>query len=206
MSRPAGILFLGYGGHARSAADVALALGIERLRFLEPNARAGEAFLGHPVEPQAPASLPDGWHCFPAAGDNRRRAEQVALARTRGWTLASLVAPSATLGAGARLAEACFVGQQAHVGPLAEVGEGCIVNTAAVVEHDVVLGRYVHLSVNATVAGRGRVGDYSFLGTGSTVIDRVSLGADVMLGAGAVAVRDLPERGTYIGVPARRRP
>ena len=205
MSPLAGLLFLGYGGHARSVADVALSLGIPRLAFVEPAAAAGESFLGHPVGTALPALLEPGWACYPAAGDNRRRAAQVAEIRARGWPLASVVSPRATLGHGSLLGEGCFVGHQAHIGPLARIGEGCIVNSGAIVEHDVTLGRYVHVSVGTTVAGRATIGDFCFLGAGSTVIDKLRVAADVMLGAGAVAVRDIDEAGTWIGVPARRR-
>lgn len=203
MSACQGLLVLGFGGHARSVADVALATGVQTLLFVDEHARDGEQFLGFPVQRAFSGGLPDGWLCMPAAGDNRRRQAQVAAARQAGWQLATLIAPTATLGVGAQVAAACLVAQHAHIGPMARVGEGSIINTGAVVEHECLIGDYVHVSVNTTIAGRCRIGDRCFIGAGATVIDGKTVAADVMVGAGGVIVCSTDQPGTYVGVPAR---
>lgn len=203
MTLPTGLRLLGCGGHARSVADVALSLGIERLEFVDAKARPGETILGHPVLTEAAGALAAGWACFPAAGDNHRRARQVAEIRAAGWPLASVISARATLGAGSRLGPGCFVGHQAHVGPLASIGMGCIVNSAACVDHEGRLGDFVHVAVGAVLAGRVSVGDFAFIGAGATVIDGLSVAAGALVGAGAVVIRDIAAAGTWIGVPAR---
>lgn len=197
-------MILGFGGHARSIADVALAAGIERLQFIDENAREGENFLGHPVLRHHSGSLPDGWQCIPAAGDNRRRSVQMDAIREAGWPLATLIAPTASIGAGARIGAGSFIAHHAHVGPMASVGHCAIINTGAIVEHDCTVGDFVHVSVNATLAGRSRLGDHVFLCAGATVIDSTTVGNDIVIGAGAVVVQSIEEPGTYVGVPARR--
>jgi UDP-N-acetylbacillosamine N-acetyltransferase len=199
-----GLLILGFGGHARSVADVALAAGVDSLLFIDPNAREGEHFLGHPVQREFSGELPAGWQCLPAAGDNRRRQQQVATIRKAGWALATLVSPTATIGAGASIAPGSFIAHHAHIGPLANVGAGAIINTGAAVEHECVVGDYVHVSVNATLAGCSRLGDFVFLGAGATVIDAVTVGSSITVGAGGVVVTTLEEPGIYVGVPVRR--
>jgi UDP-N-acetylbacillosamine N-acetyltransferase len=203
MSACEGLLILGFGGHARSVADVALASGVRSLLFIDDNADAGEQFLGFPVQREL-TRLPDGWLCLPAAGDNYRRQAQVKFARQAQWPLATLVSPAATIGAGAVLGAGSFVGHHAHVGPMTLLGTACIINTAAVVEHDCMLGDHVHVSVNATLAGRSRLGDFVFLGAGATVIDGVTLADHITVGAGGVVIASIGSRGTYVGVPARR--
>lgn len=204
MSAPDGLLVLGFGGHARSVADVALASGVRSLLFVDDNARPGEVFLGFPVQRRYEGDLPPGWSCIAASGDNRKRRAQLDAIRASGWTPVSIVAPSATIGAGSVLEHGCFVGHHAHIGPLARVGCGTIVNTAGIVEHDCRIGDCVHVSVNAVVAGACRVGDLVFVGTGATIRDGLSLAGDVIVGAGAVVVSDITVAGTYIGVPAKR--
>jgi UDP-N-acetylbacillosamine N-acetyltransferase len=199
-----GLLILGFGGHARSVADVALAAGIDALLFIDPNARDGEHFLGHPVLREFHGELPAGWQCLPAAGDNRRRQQQVETIRKAGWALATLVSPTATIGAGASIAPGSLIAHHAHIGPRATIGAGAIINTGAAVEHECVVGDYVHVSVNATLAGRSRLGDFVFLGAGATVIDAVTVGSDITVGAGGVVVMTIEEPGIYVGVPARR--
>jgi len=71
-----GLRIYGFGGHARSIADVATASGIQQLVFADVDARDDEDFLGFPVIKSFDDILPDGWQCFPAAGDNRKRQVQ----------------------------------------------------------------------------------------------------------------------------------
>lgn len=204
MNIPEGLLILGFGGHARSVADVAVALGVRRFRFVDAKARPGESFLDHPVVRDWQGDLQPGWAAFSASGDGETRRQHHEVFRTAGYPLASLVAPGVHLGIGSWIGEGCFVGCAAHIGPMVVIGAGCVINTSAVVEHECVIGDYTHVSVNATVAGRSRIGAFCMVGAGATVIDRISVCDGVTIGAGAVVQRTIAETGTYVGVPARR--
>jgi sugar O-acyltransferase (sialic acid O-acetyltransferase NeuD family) len=190
-------------------ADVAVAAGYRRLLFIDDHARPGECVLGHPVQRELPSTMPGDWRWIAAAGDNGLRQRQlVATSECASWpgALATLIAPTATIGAGARVGAGSFIAHHAHIGPLARVGAGVIVNTGAIVEHDCVVGDYAHVSVNATVAGRSRIGARCFICAGATVIDGIGIGDDITLGAGSVAIASLETAGTYVGQPAQRLP
>lgn len=204
MNTYKGLLILGFGGHARSVADVALAAGVAELLFVDANARDDENFLGHGVVREYTGMLPESWACLPAAGDNERRQKQFAEASERRWPIATLIAPGASLGAGAVIGEGSFVARHAHIGPMAHVGRSVIINTGAAVEHECIVGDFVHVSVNATLAGRSRLGDFVFLGAGGTVIDSVEVGSHITIGAGGVIVDSITSPGIYVGVPAKR--
>jgi len=199
-----GLLILGFGGHARSVADVALSVGFNSLLFIDENAREAETFLGFNVQRKFSGILPEGWLCMPAIGDNRQRHDQVEYARESGWPLATLISNSATIGVGADISQGCFIGHHAHVGPMAKLGVGCIINTSAVIEHESKIGDFVHISVNAVVAGRSAIGDYSFIGAGATVIDGINICNNVTIGAGSVVIRSIDCSGVYVGSPAYR--
>ncbi|MFJ3521378.1 acetyltransferase [Pseudomonas sp. NPDC090203] len=204
MIVPKRLLVLGFGGHARSVADVALSLGIKQLFFLDENARPEEQFCSFPVKAAIDFVPDEEWQALPASGDNARRREQIAWAEQNGFKVATLISDRATLGIGARIGAGSFVAHHAHVGPMANVGKACIINTGAVVEHECTVGDYTHISVNSVVAGRSRIGNQCFIGASAAVIDGISVGDEVVLGAGGCAVHSLTEPGVYIGVPARR--
>lgn len=88
--------------------------------------------------------------------------------------------------------------------PGAVIGKGCIINTCASVDHDCRVEDFVHVSVGAHVAGTVRIGERTWVGAGATVSNNVRICDDCMIGAGAVVVKDIMERGTYVGVPAER--
>lgn len=201
---PTGLCVLGFGGHARSVMDVAVAMGVQEFIFVDANAGPGETLLEFPAQTTVPDQLPPGWAVFPGAGSNERRSEQVAWAHRVAWPLATLVAPSASVGLGASLEPGCFVGHHAHVGPMARIGMGCIVNTGAVVEHEAVVGDFSHVSVNAAIAGRSRIGSWVMVGAGATVLDGLTVVDGVTIGGGGVVHRSIDQPGVYVGVPVRR--
>ena len=85
------------------------------------------------------------------------------------------------------------------------IGEGCIINTCSSVDHDNRLGDFVHVAVGAHLCGTVEVGRRTWIGAGATVSNNISVCDDCILGAGAVVVKDIKEKGTYIGVPAEKR-
>jgi UDP-N-acetylbacillosamine N-acetyltransferase len=198
------LIIFGFGGHARSVANVALSQGFTQLVFLESTAKPGENFLGHRVVSSL-EQIDASWAvAHPASGDGVKRKAQCEQIAELGLALVSVVSPSANIGVGSVIADGSFIGDMSHVGPMARIGTGCILNTGSVVEHECVVGDFTHVSVNSTVAGRSRVGEFSMLGAGSVVIDGVSIAGRVTVGAGAVVIRDIVESGTYVGTPAKR--
>ncbi|TGQ50727.1 acetyltransferase [Mesorhizobium sp. M1C.F.Ca.ET.193.01.1.1] len=195
----AGIYILGFGGHARSVADVALAAGVKDLIFVDANARRDERFAGFPTVTILPMILPPGWKVFPAIGDNLGRK---AACSDQSALLVKLISPTATIGTQAQVGPGTLVAHHAHVGPAATVGRGVIINTGAIVEHECKIADFSHISVNATVAGRAHIGSNVFIGAGATVIDKVSICDDVIVGAGATVVDHIVAPGTYVGTPA----
>lgn len=197
------LVILGCGGHARSAADVALSSGIESLVFVDPAARAGELILGYPVLAQIPAPCRH-WPVFPGSGQASVR--QAQLAASDGDRLIGLRAPTAHVGPEVEIAVAVFIGHFCHIGPRSRLGAAAIVNTGAIVEHDCIIGDYAHVSVNATLAGGVHIGRRAMIGAGATVIDGISVCDDAMIGAGATVVADITTPGRYVGTPARQLP
>lgn len=198
------LVIMGFGGHARSVADVALTCGYLELLFVEQNAAQEENFLGHRVVKNLDG-LDSSWRdAFPASGDGLQRKKQCETIEKMGLSLVSLVSPLASVGVGSLISSGCFVGKHAHIGPMAKIGRACIINTGAIVEHEADVGDYSHVSVNAAIAGRSKLGAFSMLGASATIIDRLSVTDCVVIGAGAVVVASIKDPGTYVGIPARR--
>lgn len=198
------LIILGFGGHARSVADVALASGYESLVFVDEQARDEEMFLGFPVLKFFQPADPMDWCAFAASGNGLIRKLQTEAIKRHHWHAVSLIAPSATLGAGSLVNVCVFIGHHAHVGPMAKIGVGSIVNSGAIVEHECEVGEWSHVSINAAMAGRSRMGDFSMLGAGATIIDGVKVTNHVTIGAGGLVHKSIYDPGVYVGVPAKR--
>lgn len=200
------LVIMGFGGHARSVADVALACGYGALLFVDTNAVPDENFLGHPVKHHL-QGLDETWRdAIAASGNNQQRRIQYQHIAQMGMHPVSIISPLASIGMGSVISPGCFVGYHAHIGPMASIGHACIINTGAIVEHEARIGDYSHVSINASIAGRCSLGSFSMLGAGATVIDGLSVADEVTIGAGAVVIDSISQSGTYVGVPACRVP
>jgi len=196
-----GLIIVGCGGHARSAADIVHETDPDcQIVFVDGAGRLGEVIMGFPVLTSYPETRTA---CFVGIGDNARREQASNDPRLLGKVV-SVIAQSSYISHFAILGEGLFVGQFAHIGPEARVGRGTIVNDAAIVEHEAVVGMYCHVAANATLLGRARLGDRVFLGADAVVRDGVIVCADVTIGMGTIVTADISEPGVYVGVPARR--
>lgn len=201
--QPRRIVIAGFGGHARSATDVALRLGYQQVLYIDENSFPDESFLGFKVL-QNWEQVDESWTvAFPGSGDAVLREEQCEAIKKAGLQIASLVSPLACIGVGSSIQEGTFVGHYAIVGPGAKVGKACILNTGSIVEHEVRVGDLSHVSIQASIAGRTKIGKHVLIGAGATVIDKITITDNVIVAAGAVVVQSIDRPGTYLGVPAR---
>jgi UDP-N-acetylbacillosamine N-acetyltransferase len=198
------ILIFGFGGHARSVADVVIKLGINKIIFIDEYAKDGETFANFPVLRSIPTLKNMEWSAFAASGNDVIRKEQIYLIKNLGFQLFSIIAKSATVGFNCTISSGVFVGEQAHIGPNSLIQEGAIINTAAIIEHDCQIGSYSHISVNATIAGNSKIGDSCFIGTGATVIDKIKITNNCTVGAGSTVIKDITSSGIHVGSPAVR--
>lgn len=197
----------GAGGHARVVADAVLLLERhEFVGFLDDDSKlSGGAILGFPVlGPIAAWADHDIEGIIPAIGANAARRDVIDRERARGVAASTVVHPRATVSAWARLEDGVVVLAGAAVNAGAEIGENAIINTGAIVEHDCRIGRNAHVAPGCAIAGGASIGEGTLLGIGSCVLPGVRIGDWCVIGAGAVVTKDVPDRATVAGVPARR--
>ena len=195
------IVILGAGGHGRVVLDIALLNGYENAIFLDDSDRSDVEVVGKTNEFKKYIKEYD---FFVAIGNNVVRERITSMLVENNAELATLVHPSAQIGSNVRLGKGTVVVAGAVINTGAVIGEGVIVNTSSSVDHDDVISDYCHISVGSHLAGNVSVGKRCFIGAGATVINNVSICDDCMIGAGAVVVKNVCEKGTYVGVPARK--
>lgn len=204
------IITLGAGGHAQVIADAVqrareAGAAWELVGFLDDNpALAGQMRLGRPILGSI-ATLAQHAHdgCVIGIGDNQLRKHIFRQLCAQGEQVVTIihpramVAPDVTVGAGAVI----FAGVVVNTG--ATIGENVILNTACTVDHHNIVDDHAHIAPGAHLGGDVRIGEGAFVGIGATVMPQRSIGAWSIVGAGALVHRDIPDRVTAIGVPAR---
>lgn len=83
------------------------------------------------------------------------------------------------------------------------IGQGTKIGHQVNIGHNVEIGRHVFISAGAVVCGSARIGDFSWLAPKCCIRNRVIVGNNVTVGLGAVVTKDVDDRLTVIGNPAR---
>ena len=196
------LVIIGASGHGKVVADIAKKNGYEQIVFLDDRDSLPQC---GPYAVAGKCSDFTDYDCdiVVAIGNPVIREKFLLALEINGKRIPTLVHPNASIGESVQIGKGTVIVAGAVVNPGAVIGKGCIINTCASVDHDCVLADYVHVAVGAHVAGTVSIGERTWIGAGTTVSNNVSICADCMIGAGAVVVKDIFEKGTYIGVPAR---
>ena len=83
------------------------------------------------------------------------------------------------------------------------IGNHVIINLDCTIGHDDRICDYVTLYPSVNVSGNVNLGECVEIGTGTQIIQGKNVGKESIVGAGAVVVRDIPEKCTAVGCPAK---
>ena len=196
------VILIGGGGHAKVVIDCIKCAGDTVIGILDDSLAIGSCVLDIPVLGKI-----DSWenykeHAFLIAIGNNEIRQSISERLNVNWHTA--IHPSAIVSSYAKVGEGSVVLPGAVINADAQIGKHCIINTSSVVEHDNLIGDFVHISPAAALAGSVIIGNGSHIGIGANVKNNITVCSGCTVGAGAVVVKDLTEKGTYIGVPARR--
>jgi sugar O-acyltransferase (sialic acid O-acetyltransferase NeuD family) len=209
MSTPKKLILVGAGGAGLEALLVARRMGgwevygfADDAPELSGKAIDGVPLLG-PVASVAAELSGLGCHVHLAVGRNALRRTWAALFEERGFSSATLVDPTAVVAASALVGTGSYLAPHAFVGPEAMIGRHVLVNVGASIGHHSAIEDFAQICPGGCLSGHARLGPGAFVGSNGVVAPGVRVGAWAVVGAASLAARDVPERFSAIGVPAR---
>jgi sugar O-acyltransferase (sialic acid O-acetyltransferase NeuD family) len=167
---------------------------------LERLAALGVRHLGGLTEALA---LTGSLHFVVAIGAPGIRERLAHRCEAAGWQPATLVHPSATVGALTRLGAGTVLCAGVAVSTNVDLGRHVHLNPNVTVGHDTSCADFVSLNPGAIVSGDCRIGTRCLVGAGAVVLQGLSVGPDTVVGAAACLTKDAPSGVVVTGVPGR---
>jgi len=85
-----------------------------------------------------------------------------------------------------------------------KIGDCNAINLGCTIGHGVEIGNYNQINPSTNISGNVKIGDECLIGTGVQILEGLSICDGCTIGAGAVVTKDIMEKGTYVGIPARK--
>lgn len=202
------VVIIGAGGFGREVFQYAIDTGLFKVvGFLDDreastlNIPGGVPLLGSisTYEPR------EGQAFLMAVGEPEARARIATRYLGEGAVFETVIHPRAYVASTAQIGAGSIVAPFASVGASAQLAELTQVHFYASAAHDVRVGRFSALSPYAAVNGGGSLGECVFMGTRATVNPLKSVGDHSKVAAGAVVYQDVPEWSLAAGNPAKPR-
>lgn len=198
------LCIFGAGGFAKEVYWLAMQCGCDVDAFID--IKAGGHCCGMPIEDESYFD-PTKHLAVVAVGSPRIRQEIVIpLVQQYGMDIfASLVSPSAnimadsvSIGIGTVICANCVLTCDIKLGNWSQL------NLATTIGHDTITGDFFTTAPGAHISGKVEAGHRVYFGTNSSTVEHISICDDVIVGAAACVSKDILERGTYVGVPAKK--
>lgn len=116
---------------------------------------------------------------------------------------ATLIDPSVLYSNRVIFGEGCIICAGTIITVDAFIDNHVIINLDCTIGHDVCINDFVTIYPSVNVSGNVIIGECAELGTGMQIIQGKVIGKESIVGAGAVVVRDIPEKCTAVGNPAK---
>jgi sugar O-acyltransferase (sialic acid O-acetyltransferase NeuD family) len=116
---------------------------------------------------------------------------------------ASIIHPSSSIDRSCKLGEGIVVLPGCILDMNVEISDNVLLNTGCVISHDSTIKAHSFLSPRVAVAGFVEIGEGCIIGINTTIIDNIQINDFVQTGGGTVVIKNLIERGLYVGNPAR---
>ena len=116
---------------------------------------------------------------------------------------ATLIDPLAIISDRVQIGVGCIVCAGSILTVDITIGNHVIINLDCTLGHDVIIGDYVTVYPSVNISGNVEIGGEAELGTGTQIIQGKQIGKQSIIGAGAVVVKDIPEKCTAVGSPAK---
>lgn len=135
--------------------------------------------------------------------DNSLRSALFKKMEKTGFRIPHHIHPSANISKSVKVGEGTIIFSGVNINTDAVIGKNNIIATGANIDHETFLGDDVLISAGVTIGGNVKIYDKVVCALGCNVISGIEIGNEILVGAGALVVKNIYQKGVYMGVPAK---
>ena len=128
---------------------------------------------------------------------NRVRAEKCAVAREKGYALASYVSSRATVLTRYPCGDNCFILENNTIQPFVKIGRNVTLWSGNHIGHHSCIEDDCFIASHVVVSGGVTIGQGAFIGVNATLRDHIRVGSRSVIGAGALVLEDTGDEAVY---------
>lgn len=173
--------------------------------FLDDKADALSGMEGYPpiLGPVETYQIQKNDVFFCALGDPIQRKKYTEIILKNGGEFISCISDYALINFTAKLGKGVFVGAHSIISANVIVGDFSVIHPFCNFGHDAKVGKYGEIESYTALGGYSEIGEYVTIHPHSTVLPRIRVGDYSTVGSGSVVLKDVKERTTVFGVPAK---
>ena len=134
----------------------------------------------------------------------KKRYEIVYRIKKIGFYFPAILSRNAMTNQDVSIGEGVQVFDGAVVNCCTKIGKFTIINTNVTVEHDCKIGDFCHIATGAVLSGGVEMGDFSMIGSNAVIVHCKKIVSECLIGSGGVVIKDITEKGIYVGNPVRK--
>lgn len=205
------ILLVGGGGHCKSVLDSLLNIEeYDEIAIVDVKENIGSNILGKPIvgcDDDLPQLFQEGYNyafvTVGSIGNPTLRIKLFNLIQQIGFTIPTIIDPSAVVSKHVLLNQGIYIGKGATINAGVVIEKGVIVNTKTLIEHDCHLYEFAHIAPGSILCGHVEVGAHVHIGAGAMVKQQVKIGDSSIIGMGSVVLKDISSNKVAYGNPCR---
>ena len=127
----------------------------------------------------------------------------ILMLKERGAKFATIIAPTATIGARTALGEGIVMAGEVRISVDVKIGDFVFFNGMGGIGHDVVIGDYCTFGPKVCISGKTMIGKGANFGALASTYPGVVVGDYATVGMGSAVFRKVKPNTTVVGVPAK---
>lgn len=121
------------------------------------------------------------------------------------FEFATLIHPSVSIGLNVSIDEGAIICQNVILTCDIKIGKHAQLNLNTTVGHDSTIGDFFTSAPAVNISGNCNIGNNVYLATKVALREKITICDDVIVGMGGIVLKDIIEKGVYLGIPVKKR-